>query len=436
MNESHSPSSCPSGSSHRARPRQQVRAVVTGLGVVSPIGVGVDSFWQRLTGGQSGIRQCDRLSDALPSSLAAEVSNFNVAEYVAQKRLLKVLSRDIEFAIASAQMAMTDAGLASGDVDPARLGVSFGAGHQGFDPKDLAAAARSYGDGATQWASGPMGEIAPLWLLPQLPNMPACHVSIHHQAEGPNNTITSGDTSALLALDEAVRVIERGQADAMIVGASSSRLNSLEVTRQNLFDSLSKQDNPDEAPRPFDRDRDGAILGEGSAVFVVESYEHAVARGAEIYCEVLAVAGGCDGRKTERAAGLSGAIGTAMRRSGIRPTELGHVNAHGKGTVSDDRQEAIAYHDAMGDAAASVPVTALKSYFGHFDAGSGAVELAGSVLALKHGVVPMSLHHRTPDPTCGLSIVDNGPAQLRTRSVLSVNRTSTGQSAAAILRAL
>lgn len=418
------------------KPSARPRVVVTGLGVVSPIGVGHDSFWSHLSSGETGIRQCSRLEGMLPSTLAAEVQNFDPLQFVSEKRLLKVMSRDIQLAVAASNLAMKDAGLGRGDVDPLRLGVEFGAGHQGFRPEDLVEAAKQYMSGESPWAEGPMGQIAPLWLLPQLPNMPACHVAIDHGAEGPNNTITSGDASALLALDEAVRVIERGQADAMIVGATSSRLDPLELSRLNLFDSLSRRENPDEAPRPFDRDRDGAIVGEGSAVFVVESFEHAVARGADIYGEVLAVGAGCDGRNVEQAAGLSNAIGAAMRRSGLRPAELGHINAHGKGTIADDRQESIAYHRAMGDAAASIPVTALKSYFGHFDAGSGAVELAGSLLALKHGVVPMSLHYRNPDPNCDLSIVDDGPARLRTRSVLSVNRTPLGQSAAAIVRAL
>lgn len=429
MNESHA-ISAPSTSNH------QPRVVVTGLGVVSPIGVGRHTFWNHLQAGETGIRTNSRFADLMPTTLAAEIHDFDPADYVSEKRLLKVMSRDIQLAVAASKLAMADAGLNRGDVDPERLGVEFGAGHQGFRPEDLAEAAKQYVNGETPWAEGPMGQIAPLWLLPQLPNMPACHVAIDHGAEGPNNTITSGDASALLALDEAVRVIERGQADAMIVGATSSRLDPLELARLNLFDSLSRRENPDEAPRPFDRDRDGAILGEGSAVFVIERYEHAVARGADIYGEILAVGAGCDGRDTEKAAGLSTAIGSALRRSGLRPQELGHINAHGKGTITDDRQESIAYHHAMGDAAASIPVTALKSYFGHFDAGSGAVELAGSLLALRHGVVPMSLHYRNPDPNCDLSIVDDGPARLMTRSVLSVNRTPLGQSAAAIVRAL
>lgn len=415
---------------------ERPRVVLTGVGVVSPIGIGTSAFWSHLTDGLGGIRQTRRFDGLLPSSLTAEVQGFDADSYVDEKRLLKVMSRDVQFAVAAAKMAMHDADLERGDVDPLRFGVSFGAGHQGFHPHDLVEAAKAYCDGEAAWSEGPMGKIAPLWLLPQLPNMPACHVSIDHGAEGPNNTITSGDASALLALDEAVRVIQRGQADAMIVGATSSRLDPLELTRLNLFDSLSRRDNPDEAPRPFDRDRDGAIVGEGAGVFVVERFEHAVARGADIYGEVLGVGAGCDGRNAEQAAGLSTAISSALRQSGLRPAELGHVNAHGKGTVGDDRQEAIAYHRAMGDTASALPVTALKSYFGHFDAGSGAVELAGSLLALKHGVVPMSLHHRTPDPNCGLSIVDDGPARLRTRSVLSVNRTAMGQSAAAIVRAL
>ena len=411
------------------------RIVITGLGVVSPAGVGTAAFWESLQSGVSAIgRQLNPTAAALPSRLTAEVPDFDPKAFVGDRKFIKVMSRDIQFGVAAAKMAMADAGLAAGDVDPLRLGVEFGAGHMGFAPADLADAARAMRDG--EWADGPMGRIAPLWLLPQLPNMPACHVAIDHDAQGPNNTITSGDASALLALSEAVRVIERDQADVMIVGAASSRLDPLELARLNLFETLSRCEDPDEAPRPFDRDRDGTIVGEGGAVFVVERLSHAARRGADVYGEVLAVGAGCDGRDAEKAAGLSTSISAALRRSGLRPAELGHVNAHAKGTVEGDRQEAAAYHRVLGGAAASLPVTSLKGYFGSFDAGSGAVELAGSLLSLRHGVVPMSLRHRTPDPACGLHVVDDGPARLRTRTAMSVSRTSLGQSAAAIVRAL
>ena len=430
-----------------ARTENATRVVLTGVGVVSPIGIGKEAFWDSLTSGRSGIDVVTSVPhESLPSTLAAEVRDFNPRDFVYQKKFLKVMSRDIQLGVSAASMAVQDAGLQAGDIDPERLGVEFGAGHISFTPQELTDAARDYADpsardGYTRWgepaaASGmSMDKIAPLWLLSQLPNMPACHVAIEHDAQGPNNTITGGDSSALLALAEAIRVIERDQADAMIVGACSSQVNPIELARMNLCQQLSKAKNPEEAPRPFDLKRDGTIAGEGAAVFVVERYESAVARGADIYGEVLAVAAGCDGASHD-GRGLAGAMQNAVRRAGIDAAELGHLNAHGVGSVEADAIETAAYHRAFADVAGKIPVTALKSYFGNFDAGAGAVELAGSVLSLRHGLVPQSLHYRTPDPRCRVNIVTDGPRAMHTRTAMSVNRTALGQSAAAVIRAL
>ncbi|WP_437200801.1 beta-ketoacyl-[acyl-carrier-protein] synthase family protein [Planctomicrobium sp. SH664] len=420
------------------------RVVITGVGVISPVGIGNDRFWENLSAGRSGIGPLRSFaSESLPCKLAAEIHDFDPLRYVYQKKFLKVMSRDIQLGVSAASLAMKDAGLAAGDVDPDRLGVEFGAGHISFTPDELAEAARDFQDphgseGYTRWGEDALGKIAPLWLLRQLPNMPACHVAIEYEARGPNNTITSADASALLALQEAMRCINRNQADVMIVGACSSSIHPVDIARISLFDSLSRQQDPQQGCRPFDRDRDGTIIGEGAAVFVIESYEHAVARGAEIYCDVLAVGAGCDGSGYENGSGgrgLASAIRNAMNRAGISPRELGHINAHGKSTRRDDFVEAKAYRNVFGDDADRIPVTALKSYFGNFDAGSGAVELAGSVLALKHGILPATLNYKHPDPQCRLNVARE-PQRLTSSLAMSVNRTAMGQSAAAILRAV
>ena len=423
----------------------RVRVVVTGVGTVCPIGIGNRDFWSNLEAGRGGIGLLRSMSsDGLPSKLAAEITDFDPVEYLTSRKLLKVMSRDIQLGVASASLAMTDAGLGRGDVDPWRLGVEFGAGRISSRPEDLtdAAEASSDEDGFefTRWGEDGLGQVAPLWLLKRLPNMPASHVSIAYDARGPNNTITCRDASALLALAEAVRVIERDRADCMIVGACSSNIHPVDLAKMHLYETLSRQDEqPDRACRPFDRHRDGMILGEGAASFVLERYEHAVRRGAEIYAEVLGVGAGCDGRGYHNGAGGTGlfrAITAALAAAGLAPSDLGHINAHGKSTQRDDLVEARAYHRALGDAAERIPVTALKSYFGTFDAGSGAVELAGALLALRHGRVPATLNYEVPDPRCRLNVVHGEPLELDNRVVLSVNRTAIGQSAAAIIRAI
>lgn len=421
------------------------RIVVTGVGVVSPIGIGTDAFWQNLIAGRSGIAGLSAFADSdLPSKLGAEIRDFDPLEHIYHKKYIKVMSRDIQLGVAAASMAVKESGLVRGSIDPDRFGVEFGAGHISSLPAELAEAARTLvetEDGAefTRWGEDSMGQICPLWLLKQLPNMPACHVAIEHDARGPNNTITSCESSALLALAEAMRVIQRGAADAMIVGACSSSIHPLEITRLNVYESLSRGEDPSQSCRPFDKHRDGTVVGEGAASFVLERWEHAVARGAPIYCELLGVGAGCDGRDAVNRAngiGLSRAIQSALRQSELTPKDLGHINAHGKGTQRDDLAEARAYHTALGLVAESIPVTALKSYFGHFDAGAGAVELAGSLLAMRHGQLPMTVNYRTPDPLCRLNVITGEPMTMSNRIALSVNRTRMGQSAAAVIRAV
>ncbi|WP_397571324.1 beta-ketoacyl-[acyl-carrier-protein] synthase family protein [Schlesneria sp. T3-172] len=421
------------------------RVVVTGVGVVSPIGIGQDAFWQNLIAGRSGIDLLTAFpSGGLPSKLAAEVRDFDPVEHIYHRKFLKVMSRDIQLGVASASMAMADAALPRGAIDPERLGVEFGAGHMSATPEELADAAKHLqqtADGVSfeGWAEDGLGEIAPLWLLKQLPNMPACHVAIEHDARGPNNTITSCESSALLALAEGMRAIERGAADAMIVGACSSYIHPLEIARLNLYENLSRGDDPRYACRPFDLNRDGTVAGEGAASFVLERYDHAIRRGAPIYCEILGVGAGCDGSDPANRAsglGLARSIDAALKRSNLTPRDLGHINAHGKGTRRDDVAEASAYYRSLGTIAESIPVTALKSYFGHFDAGAGAVELAGSLLAMRHGQLPMTLNYRTPDPLCRLNIVHDEPMKMSNGIALSVNRTRMGQSAAAVIRAV
>jgi 3-oxoacyl-[acyl-carrier-protein] synthase II len=418
--------------------------VITGVGVVSPVGIGNDPFWSSLVGGRSGIRSLRSFPhEHLPCKLAAEIESFDPLRYLKQRKLLKVMSRDIQLGVSAAALAMEDARLVQGDVDPDRLGVVFGAGPISSAPHELVEAAAACVKGGRfdfdHFGEDCLSLISPLWLLPQLPNMPACHVSIENDARGPNNTITSREASAILALSEAVNTIDRGAADCMIVGACGSDVHPVDIARLWLVENLSRHDDPARACRPFDIDRDGCIPGEGAAAFTVESYEFARRRGANIYAEVLAAAGGCDGRGFQNGAGGTGlvrAIQSAVSQAGIEPREIGHINAHGKATRRDDLVEARAYHRALGTAAETIPVTGLKSYFGTFDAGAGAVELAGSILALRHGSVPFTLNHERPDPECRLNVVHHEPLDLRNRTALSVNRTEMGQSAAAIIRAL
>jgi 3-oxoacyl-[acyl-carrier-protein] synthase II len=424
--------------------RHVPRVVITGLGVISPVGIGTDAFWRNLLAGRSGIGFLKAFAaDRLPCRLAAEIDDFNPLTYLRKRKLLKVMSRDIQLGVSAAALAMADARLGRGDLDPDRLGVVFGGGHIPPNPRELVEAAalceRNNSFFFDRFGKECMEQISPLWLLPQLPNMPASHVAIEHDARGPNNTITSREASPLLALGEAVATVQRGAADCMIVGACGCEVHPVNFARLMLAESLSHSSDPERACRPFDIKRDGCIPGEGAAAFVVENYEFAHRRGADIHAEILAVAGGCDGRGYQNGAGGTGlvrSIDSALRKAGLVPNQIGHINAHGKSTKCDDVVEARAYHRALGHEAESIPVTGLKSYFGTFDAGAGAVELAASVLAIRHGVVPCTLNYETPDPSCRLNVIHREPLPVRDRTALTVNRTAIGQSAAAVIRAV
>jgi len=420
------------------------RVVITGVGVVSPVGTGNVPFWNNLLSGKSGIGFLRAFPhENLPCKLAAEIEDFDPRKYLHQRKALKLMSRDIQLGVGAAAIAMQEARLARGQVDPDRLGVIFGAGRISSTPQELAAAAKfcAKDDNFSfdNFGEECLDQISPLWLLRQLPNMPACHVAIENDARGPNNTITSREASALLALSEAMNTIQRGAADAMIVGACGSDVHPVDISRLTLFENLSRKDDPTKACRPFDFDRDGCILGEGAAAFVVESYDYARTRGADIFAEIVSVGSGCDGHGYENGAGGTGlvrSIQSALSKAEIEPIEIGHINAHGKATPRDDLVEARAYHRSLGQAAETIPVTGLKSYFGTFDAGSGAVELAASVLALRHGVLPFTLNYETPDPELRLNVIHHEPLPLHNRTAMSVNRTAIGQSAAAIIRAV
>ncbi len=426
---------------------QRKRAVITGMGVVTPIGVGKDAFWKNLISGVSGIDFLKAFSsEHLPFKLAAEITDFDPMELLYEKKFLKVMSRDIQLGVSSASLAMKDSGILAGSIPADRLGVEFGTSRISSSPNDVSMAVEQcsgedHDFEYTRWGEDSMGKITPLWLLRRMPNMPAAHISIEHNARGPNNTITSRDSSALLALSEAINVIERGSADCMIVGACSSNIHPMDIARLSLSEGLTKRDDdPTRACRPFDIQRDGTIVGEGAATFIVEEYEHAVKRGANIYCEILGVGSGCDGNVNasggKQGTGLVRAMEAAVRKSNIRPDEIGHINAHGKSTQKDDLIEALAYERAFGDVAHKIPVTALKSYFGHFDAGSGAVELAGSILSLRNTEIPRTLNYENPDPRCRLNVVHEQSKRLSNSLAMSVSRTSMGQSAAVVVRAI
>jgi 3-oxoacyl-[acyl-carrier-protein] synthase II len=407
--------------------------VITGLGVVSPIGIGRAAFRDALYAGRSGVRRIESFdASELPIDFGGEVADFDPKQYVRPRKSLKVMSREIQFGFAAADLAMTDANLATDGVDSDRFGVVYGADMIYCEPDELAAAYRAcLADKRfdfARWGSHALAEMYPLWLLKYLPNMSACHVSIAMDARGPSNSITLGEVSSLVAIMEATRIIQRGAADVMLAGGASNRLHPNVMIFRNQSLLSHRRDNPAAACRPFDRDRDGMVAGEGAGAVVLESRAHAEARGAKILASVLGFgntfAAPRRGEATAQAAHR--AMQAALRESGVAGEEIGHVNASGLSTILHDRAEAEAIAALFGDA----PVTAPTSLFGHLGASAGAVELVASLLAIDEGRLAATINGDQPDPACPINVVRGRPSVLKNPSAIVFSQSPHGQAVA------
>lgn len=415
------------------------RVVLTGLGIVSPIGLGREAFAASLRAGHGGVRSLRKFdASGLPVRFGADIESFDARDYLEKKdrKQLKMMVRTIQFAVAGARLAMRDAGLEPGSFDPERLGIAFGSGTVPGGLADLGEAACASYDDATgrvdmaRWGRDGLPLIPPMWMLNHVPNMAACHTAILNDARGPNNSITQSDAAGLLAMGEAFRILRGGRADLMLTGGADTRTNALTMVRYYHFSQLStRNDAPQQACRPFDRRRDGQVLGEGAGVLVLESLQHALARNAHIEAEMLGFASGFDVGLTGH--GLANVVRNALSSAGVGPRDLDHVNAHGIAKRADDVWEARGLAEALGER--SVPVVAFKSYFGNLGPGASATELAASVVALADGVLPATLNHEKTDPACPIRVVA-APRPIERRCFLKIACTELGQCAATVLR--
>lgn len=406
------------------------------MGIVSPIGIGQERFWEALTTGRSGVRRLELFAACGRPAIGAAVSDFDAKKMVKPRKSLKVMSRDIQFGFTAADQACEAADIKQHPLDPERAGVVFGADMIACELDELVAPYRaSIEEGQfhmRNWGTRAMAELFPLWMLKYLPNMPACHIGIFHDLRGPTNALVLGEVSSLAAVAEAARVIHRGQADAMVAGGVGARVQPMIWTHEQALEFSQRVDDPAAACRPFDAQRDGMLNGEGAAAFMLETRASARARGVKPLARVLATASTFEPRASgQPLAGVAirQAIRAALAQAGLRPSDVGHVNAHGMSTRHDDRIEAQAIRDVLGD----VPVTAPKSFFGNLGAGSGAVEMAASLLAFAHGQIPPTLNYETPDPECPVNVVHGHPLPTSNRTALVLNHSRLGQSVAVVL---
>ena len=418
------------------------RAVLTGIGVITPVGADADTFWRSLLAGRSGVRSIQSFdASGLPVRIAGEIPDFDAKNYVekSQRKSLRVMARTIQLAVAAAQLALNDSKIDKSKLDPTRFGVEFGSSLIASELPELVDAARVSSNcqpgmvDLDKWGTLGLEAMNPLWLLKYLPNMPASHVSMLHDAQGPNNTITENDVAGLLALGESYRILKRDLADLFLVGGAESRLNPLTLVRMCLFEPMShRNDAPEKACRPFDRQRDGIVLGEGAGVLVLEELKHAQQRGARILAEVVGFGAAFD--RKQNGSGLARAIRAALHDAGVGPDEIDHINAHGIGARDTDVWEARGLREVFGNCKEPVPAFAPKSYLGNLGAGGSSTEMIASVLALQHGVVPVTLNYETEDPECAIPVITGSPRAMKRQHVLKVSLTRMGQCAALVLR--
>lgn len=411
--------------------------LITGLGIVAPIGLSRGEVWRAIESQTTGICSLPEFAEAgWIAPYGGAVQNFEPKQFVKPRKTLKVMCREMQLAAAAAELACEDAGLSEGTVDPERAGiVAAAAGLQMCDPQELADSYRAwFKEGPFDIDCFPRSAIealSPLWLLRFLPNLNACHAGIRRDFRGPTNTIGIGDSSSLVALDEACKVIRRGTTDVMLAGGASSNLTTLRLMWHRGARLCTGAVSPEEACRPFDADRSGMVYGEGAAFFVLESRAHATRRGAKPIARIVGGASRYESSAKHRLPtgdAIQRALVAVLKKTDITADQIGHVNAHGNSTLEDDPIEAHAIEQVLGD----VPVTAPKSFIGNLNAAGGAVELAMSLIALEHGQVPPTLNYTTPDEACPVNVVRQ-PLLTMNRTFVALNHSPSGQAAALVL---
>ncbi len=413
------------------------RVVITGMGWITPLGDDIESVWQRLLKGDSGISPTEIFdASTFPTTFSAQVKGFKLDKYLGSDAERHTNgSRNTQFALGAAKMAWASAGLDKfTGLDPTRTGVYLGGGEGPIDFFNFVEAAVKGWDSAAnngrgdlnacKWAEVAEQRLDAVREFEQDPNMAAGHIACQFNAQGPTfNTLTACAASTQ-AIGEATNLIRRGDADVVISGGTHSMIHPFGVTGFNRLTALStRNDSCESASRPFDRTRDGFVLGEGAGMLILEEYEHAVKRGAKILCEISGYGSTADAFRItdihEDGRGGIAAMHLALEDAGVQSKDIHYISAHGTGTEENDKIESLAIMGVFGDLAKKVPVSSVKSMFGHLIAAAGAVELITCVLAIRDGVLPPTMNYSEPDPNCPLDYVPNAARKATVNAALS-----------------
>jgi 3-oxoacyl-[acyl-carrier-protein] synthase II len=408
------------------------RVVITGMGVVSPVGSTLDTFWQNLVAGKSGIGPITKFdASALPSQIAGEVKGFNKEDFVTAKEQRRMDDFSI-YAIGASKMAVADSGLDLSVEDPTTIGCIVGTGIGGLQTLEEQHSVL-LDKGATR--------CSPFMIPQMISNMAAGLIAIQHGMQGPNYSVVSACASAAHSLGDALRLIQRGDATVMLAGGAEACVCELGIAGFCALRALSTRNSePLRASRPFDKERDGFVMGDGSAILVLEDYEHARKRNARIYCELSGYGMTCDAyhmtAPREGGAGAARAMTIAMKDAGVNPDGITYINAHGTSTELNDKTETAAMKLAMGDQVRKVAISSTKSMTGHLLGAAAGVESIVCALAIHNGVVPPTINYENPDPDCDLDYVPNVAREMNVEACLNNSLGFGGHNASLVFKKL
>ncbi len=394
---------------------QRRRVVVTGLGVVTPVGIGREAFWESMLAGKNGISRVRQFDPSdYRSHMAGEIHDFRPEDWLDRKAVRR-MDRFTQFALVAAELALRDARLQEGDYDGRRAGVIVGSG--------IGGARTIESEHARLRADGPRA-LGPFVVTKVLINTAACMVSIKHGLKGPLSAPSVACSTGANAIGDAFRIVERGDADVMLAGGAEASITPMPFASFCATRSMSsRNDDVEHASRPFDKDRDGFVMGEGAGVVVLESLDHALNRRAPVYAELVGYGNTADASHITApdpsGDGMIRVMREALRDAGIVPTDVDYINAHGTSTVLNDRIESAAVLALFGEHAHSLKISSIKSMIGHLLAAAGAVEFAATVLSVVTGWIPPTINYESPDPDCPLDYVTQGAELLQPATAMS-----------------
>lgn len=406
------------------------RVVITGMGVVSPVGIGKEIFWESLTAGKSGISQISRFdASQLPCRIAGEIKDFDPLNYIDKKEARR-MDRYTHFACAATQMALEDAGLDSGNINKDRVGVIIGSGVGGIETVEEQA--------RVLFEKGP-GRISPFFVPMMIANIAGAQVAINHGFRGPNYTTVTACASSTNSAGEAFKLVQNGEADIMVTGGTEAPIIMLAMAGFCSMRAMStRNEEPERASRPFDKERDGFVMGEGAGIIILESLEHAQARGARIYAEVAGYGATCDAyhitATDPEGAGAAKAMERAIQDAGLTPKDLDYINAHGTSTPIGDISETLAIKNVFGESARQVAVSSTKSMTGHLLGAAGGIETIICALAIQNGIIPPTINYENPDPECDLNYVPNHSINREVNVAMSNSFGFGGHNATIVLK--